>query len=78
MIFNKCCIEFHIFIRWDEWVPEERVVKHSDANLVRQKQLKDTYSNKKKKPVKISHKISAEDQSRSSDISESPQKHQGK
>ncbi|CAG8458860.1 16677_t:CDS:10, partial [Cetraspora pellucida] len=34
---------------WDEWVPEERVVKYNDANLVRQKQLKDTYTNKKKK-----------------------------
>ncbi|CAG8609221.1 11833_t:CDS:2, partial [Racocetra fulgida] len=31
------------------WVPEERVVKYNDANLARQKQLKDTYTNKKKK-----------------------------
>ncbi|RIB25530.1 MRG-domain-containing protein [Gigaspora rosea] len=34
---------------WDEWVPEERVVKYNDANLARQRQLKDTYTNKKKK-----------------------------
>ncbi|CAG8501408.1 819_t:CDS:10 [Diversispora eburnea] len=36
---------------WDEWVPEERVVKHNEANLARQKQLKETFSNKKKKPA---------------------------
>ncbi|CAG8655580.1 683_t:CDS:10, partial [Acaulospora morrowiae] len=36
---------------WDEWVPEERIVKYNDANLARQKQLKETYSNKKKKLV---------------------------
>jgi hypothetical protein len=33
-------------------VPEERVVKHNEANLMRQKQLKDTYSNKKKKTAR--------------------------
>ncbi|PKK74392.1 MRG-domain-containing protein [Rhizophagus irregularis] len=45
---------------WDEWVPEERVVKHNEANLMRQKQLKDTYSNKKKKTVRIGNKNEAE------------------
>ncbi|CAI2177461.1 1967_t:CDS:10 [Funneliformis geosporum] len=60
---------------WDEWVPEERVVKHNEANLIRQKQLKDTYSNKKKKPVKTIYKI--EDQNKGSDFSESSLKHQG-
>ncbi|RIA98170.1 MRG-domain-containing protein [Glomus cerebriforme] len=62
---------------WDEWVPEERVVKHNEANLMRQKQLKESYSNKKKKMIKIGHKVSAEDQTRGSDISESSSSHQG-
>ncbi|PKY38735.1 MRG-domain-containing protein [Rhizophagus irregularis] len=52
---------------WDEWVPEERVVKHNEANLMRQKQLKDTYSNKKKKTVRIGNKVSIEDQAKSND-----------
>ncbi|RGB41808.1 mortality factor 4-like protein 1-like protein [Rhizophagus diaphanus] len=56
---------------WDEWVPEERVVKHNEANLMRQKQLKDTYSNKKKKTVRIGNKVSIEDQAKSNDVSES-------
>ena len=66
---------FIYFNRWDEWVPEERVVKHNEANLVRQKQLKDTYSSKKKKPAKTGHKF--EDQSKDSDFSESSLKRQG-
>ncbi|CAG8724580.1 14250_t:CDS:2, partial [Funneliformis caledonium] len=60
---------------WDEWVPEERVVKHNEANLIRQKQLKDTYSNKKKKPAKTIYKL--EEQNKGSDFSESSLKHQG-
>ncbi|PKC04662.1 chromatin modification-related protein EAF3 [Rhizophagus irregularis] len=62
---------------WDEWVPEERVVKHNEANLMRQKQLKDTYSNKKKKTVRIGNKGSIEDQEKSNDVSESSPSHQG-
>ncbi|CAB4408645.1 unnamed protein product [Rhizophagus irregularis] len=62
---------------WDEWVPEERVVKHNEANLMRQKQLKDTYSNKKKKTVRIGNKVSIEDQAKSNDVSDSSPSHQG-
>ncbi|GES81369.1 MRG-domain-containing protein [Rhizophagus clarus] len=62
---------------WDEWVPEERVVKHNEANLMRQKQLKDTYSSKKKKTVRIGHKLSVEDPTKSNDNSASPPSHQG-
>lgn len=68
---------FIYFNRWDEWVPEERVVKHNEANLMRQKQLKDTYSNKKKKTVRIGNKGSIEDQEKSNDVSESSPSHQG-
>jgi hypothetical protein len=25
--------------RWDEWVPESRVLKHNEANLQKQKEL---------------------------------------
>ena len=25
--------------RWDEWVPENRVLKHNEANLQKQKEL---------------------------------------
>lgn len=28
--------------RWDEWAPESRVLKHSEGNLQRQQQLKDS------------------------------------
>jgi mortality factor 4-like protein 1 len=72
------CNKYYIcFNRWDEWVPEERVVKHNEANLMRQKQLKDTYSNKKKKTVRIGHKVSVEDQPKNNDNSESSPSHQG-
>ncbi len=42
---------------------------------MRQKQLKDTYSNKKKKPARTGHKF--EDQAKDSDFSESSLKRQG-
>ncbi|KAI9010930.1 MRG-domain-containing protein [Phycomyces nitens] len=37
---------------WDEWVPEERVLKYSDANLQKQQQLKETHL--KRKPSRAS------------------------
>ncbi|KAG5460973.1 MAG: MRG-domain-containing protein [Olpidium bornovanus] len=34
--------------RWDEWVPESRVLKWTDTNLARQAQLKDVYTDTKR------------------------------
>lgn len=34
---------------WDEWVPETRILKWSDANLARQKQLQETHAVSRKK-----------------------------
>ncbi|KAI7867775.1 MRG-domain-containing protein [Spinellus fusiger] len=55
---------------WDEWVPEDRVLKHSDINLQKQQQLKDLHS--KRKPSRVSAATSITQQS--SDITESRRK----
>lgn len=37
---------------WDEWITEDRVLKYTDANLQKQKQLKEM--NSKRKPSRAS------------------------
>jgi mortality factor 4-like protein 1 len=32
-------VRYFLFVRWDEWVPENRVLKHNEANLQKQKEL---------------------------------------
>jgi len=49
----------HLF-RWDEWVPESRVLKYTDENLKRQADLRDSMSaknkaNKSEKKISSSH-----------------------
>lgn len=39
------------YCRWDEWVPESRALKWTEANLAKQQQLKELHS-QKKKPAK--------------------------
>jgi mortality factor 4-like protein 1 len=40
------------FSRWDEWISEERVLKYTETNLQKQKQLKEM--NSKRKPSRAS------------------------
>lgn len=36
--------ELLLFDRWDEWVPESRVLRLNDTNLAMQSKLKDLYT----------------------------------
>ncbi len=48
-----------IEIRWDEWVPESRVLKMNEENLIRQAELKASMATKKK--VAVEKKINPND-----------------
>ncbi|CAO3658645.1 unnamed protein product [Umbelopsis ramanniana] len=50
---------------WDEWVPESRVLKWTDANLEKQKTLRDLHSKKKAEKIATSLERSTEPKSNS-------------
>lgn len=49
---NKLDRLLDIYCSWDEWITEDRVLKYTDANLQKQKQLKE--ANSKRKPSRAS------------------------
>lgn len=44
-------------LSWDEWVPEDRVMKWTETNLQKQSQLREAYN--KKKPARSTTSASA-------------------
>lgn len=56
---KRIFMEFIIF-SWDEWVPENRVLKYNEANVQLQKEIKqkvETYSKNTKKASKSNKKM---------------------
>lgn len=52
---------FFLKISWDEWVPENRVLKHNEANVQKQKELQKNHqqqqSQTKQKKIAASSKV---------------------
>jgi hypothetical protein len=51
-IKKRNSIFLNIYLRWDEWITEDRVLKYTDNNLQKQQQLKEM--NTKRKPSRAS------------------------
>jgi hypothetical protein len=56
-IWELALINIPPLLSWDEWVPEDRVMKWTETNLQKQSQLREAYN--KKKPARSTTSASA-------------------